>query len=168
MIVEPDSADLPADPAEPVQPGPLVRAAYVLGSVGLLSATATDALAVAGRHLGFRLLGSIEIVQSAVVLIATSAMIVATIVGAHASVHIFTERMSPVVAGRLARVAASLGALAFALLAIGSAWVASDLWNGFEQTELLGIGLRWLRALWIAAALLVCLLFLRRALRPGE
>jgi TRAP-type C4-dicarboxylate transport system permease small subunit len=55
--------------------------------------------------------------------------------------------------------------LLFAVFATGSTWVASELWSGFEQTELLGIPLRWLRAVWITAALLITLLFVRAALR---
>jgi TRAP-type C4-dicarboxylate transport system permease small subunit len=150
---------------EPAHLGPVGRAAYLIGSAGLLTATATDALAVLGRHTGFQLLGSIEIVQAAVVLIASSAMVAATIVGSHASVHIVTERLSPQTARRLARGAAVLSALLFALFALGSLWVATDLWTGFEQTELLGIPLKWLRALWIAAGILITFLFLRSALR---
>jgi TRAP-type C4-dicarboxylate transport system permease small subunit len=143
--------------------GPLARAAYALGGFGLLAATATDALSVAGRHLGFHLLGSIELVQAAVVLLGASAMLIATIVGAHASVHIVTERLSRRAAARLARATALVSGLVFLLLAAGSAWVASDLWNGFEQTELLRLPLRWLRALWIVFALLIALRFLRDA-----
>jgi TRAP-type C4-dicarboxylate transport system permease small subunit len=165
--IDADSTDLPVDPPS-VQRGPLVTAFYAIGSAGLLIATAADALAVAGRHLGFRLLGSIEIVQSAVVLIAASAMVIATIVGGHASVHIVTERLSQRTGARLARIASLFGALAFAALAAGSVWVASDLWAGFEQTELLAIPLRWFRLLWIAAAVLITLLFLRNALRGRQ
>jgi TRAP-type C4-dicarboxylate transport system permease small subunit len=165
-----DSSDLVIDDEgyvarEPGPVGPVGEAAYLVGSLGLLVATAADAIAVAGRHSGIHLLGSIEVVQSAVVLVASSAMVAATIVGTHASVHILTERLTAGAGRRLARIAASLSALFFALLAVGSAWVASELWSGFEQTELLGISLRWLRALWIAAALLIVFLFLRAATR---
>src|SRR4051794_34274762 len=168
MRADVDSPELPIDSSVSDRLNPLGRAAYAIGSAGLLVATAADALAVAGRHLGFRILGSIEIVQTSVVLIASSAMVAATIVGAHASVHIVTERLSAAAAARLARLAALLGALTFLILAAGSFWVASDLWGGFEQTELLGISLRWFRALWIAAALLVALLFLRKAVRGNQ
>jgi TRAP-type C4-dicarboxylate transport system permease small subunit len=150
---------------EDAKPGALGTAAYLCGSVGLLAATATDALAVAGRHAGFRLLGSIEIVQAAVVLIASSSMVAATIVGSHASVHIVTERLRALSRSRLARAAAVLSAVMFLMLAIGSLWVLGDLWGGFEQTELLRIPLRWLRLLWVAAALLAVLLFVRKAAR---
>jgi TRAP-type C4-dicarboxylate transport system permease small subunit len=170
VTIHDDSSDFVIDDEgqigrEPATAGRVGEAAYLVGSLGLLVATAADAIAVAGRHTGIHLLGSIEVVQSAVVLIASSAMVAATIVGSHASVHILTERLPAGTARRLARIAALLSALLFALLAAGSAWVASELWSGFEQTELLGIPLRWLRALWIAAALLIAFLFLRAAAR---
>lgn len=161
--------DLAAGPAvvghAPVSTGPLGRLAYALGGAGLLGATAADALAVAGRHLGFRILGSIELVQAAVVLLGSSAMLIATLVGGHACVHILTERLSRHRADALARIAALVSGLVFLALAAGSAWVASDLWHGFEQTELLHIPLRWLRAVWTLFALLIAAIFLRTALR---
>ena len=165
---EPDDLSVASQPhgeAGPAGAGRLGEAAYLVGSLGLLAATFTDALAVAGRHTGLHLIGSIELVQASVVLVASSAMVAATIVGAHASVHILTERLAGTTARRLARIASVLSALLFLLFAAGSIWVAGDLWDGFEQTELLGIPLRWFRLLWIAAALLVAFLFLHAALR---
>ncbi|MFL6728159.1 MAG: TRAP transporter small permease [Sphingomicrobium sp.] len=157
------------DAGTPIVPetttGAVGKAAYFLGSVGLLTATAVDALAVAGRHLGFTVLGSIELVQAAAVLTATSAMVVATAVGAHASVHIVTQRLSEAARIRIARWADALGALLFAAITGGSCWVAAEMWPGFEQTELLGIGIRWLRAFWILGALLITGFFLLRAAR---
>lgn len=174
MESEPSRADLRAIPvdieslrteaAAPAPAGFGERLVFWVGSVGLLAAAAIDGIAVLGRHTGFGFLGSIELVQVAVVLIASSAMIGATIVGSHAAVHILTERLSPRAAAIAKRVAALLSALTFTLFAIGSAWVASDLWNGFERTELLALPLRWFRLLWIAAALIVATLFLRQAL----
>ena len=41
-------------------------------------------------------------------------------------------------------------------------------WPGNEHSELLHIPLRWLRAVWIASALLITALFLVRALRQDE
>ena len=155
----------PGDPAAPESPGRLANAAYAFGSAGLLTATAADALAVLGRHTGVPLLGSIEVVQAAVVLIASSAMIAATLVGSHAAVHIVTERLKPAARRRLGRVAALLSALMYLVLAAGSIWVLSDLWGGHERTDLLRIPLRWLRLLWVAAALFIVLLFVRAAAR---
>ena len=150
---------------KPRPQGLLARLAYTLGGFGLLAATATDSLAVLGRHVGFHLLGSIELVQAAVVLLAASAMLIVTLAQGHASVHIVTERLSPGTARLLARIAALVSGIVFLLLVIGSAWVASELWSGFERTELLHIPLRWLRVVWIGFALLISAQFFRIALR---
>ena len=139
--LENDDAGTPILP-QVERTGPVVRLAYLLGSIGLLSSTAVDAVAVTGRHVGFTFLGSIELVQATVVLTSTAAMVVATAVGAHASVHIFTQRMSESTRERLARWSSVLGALLFAMVLAGSAWVAAEMWPGFERTELLGIGIR--------------------------
>lgn len=158
--------DIAADSAPPhvdAASGPLARIAYALGGIGLLTATATDAVAVAGRHTGVHLLGSIELVQAAIVLLAASAMLIATIVGSHASVHIVTERLSGPVAARLARIVSVVSGIVFLIIAAGSAWVAHDLWSGFEQTELLRLPLRWLRLLWIVFAVLIAFRFFHRA-----
>lgn len=159
-------SDLPEDAAGAATArGPLASLAYALGGAGLLGATAADSLAVAGRHTGFNLLGSIELVQAMVVLLGTSAMLIATLVGGHASVHIVTERLSRPVAGRLARIAAAISGAVFLVLAIGSIMVLRDLWSGHEETELLFIPIRWLRLVWITFALLIAGSFLRLALR---
>jgi TRAP-type C4-dicarboxylate transport system permease small subunit len=174
MTIHDDTTDLVIDDEgrpvslEKERPGPVVQAAYLIGSAGLLIATAADAFAVLGRHVGFAFIGSIEIVQMSVVLVASSAMVAATIVGSHASVHILTERLAKPTALKLARLSDVLSALLFAIVAGASVWVASELWSGFEQTELLGIPLRWFRALWVAAAVLITFLFLRSAVRRSQ
>ena len=148
----------------PVQAhGPLARLAYALGGIGLLGATAADTLAGAGRPTGIHPVGSIELVQAMVVILASSAMLIVTIVHGHASVHMLTERLRGVTAARLARFAALLSALVFLVFAAGSAWIGAELWNGHEQTELLHIPLRWLRLLWTVFALLIAWRFLRFA-----
>ncbi|MDO6415234.1 TRAP transporter small permease subunit [Sphingomonas sp. BIUV-7] len=148
-----------ADRPPPPQ-GPLARAAFLVGGAGLLIATLIDSLAVLGRHTGFAFLGSIEIVQSAVVLAASGAIIVATLARSHAAVHILTDRLSPAAAGRLAHIAAALAAIVFLCMAIGSGWLMVEGWGGHERTELLHIPFRWLRLIWTLAAALVAVLFL--------
>ncbi|MGF7146796.1 TRAP-type C4-dicarboxylate transport system permease small subunit [Sphingomonas zeicaulis] len=146
------------------------RLSFYLGSAGLLIAMATDATAVLGRHTGFALLGAIEIVQAAIVLITAASMVSVTLGRGHAAVHILTERLSKQRAHRLQRVAALLGALTIALLIAGSAILLSDLWGGHERSELLHIPLRWFRALMIAALAFILILFVRQAMagRRGD
>lgn len=154
-----------AGDGEPQAHGPLAGLAYGLGGIGLLGATASDALAVAGRHAGLPLLGSIELVQAMVVFLGTSAMLIATLTGGHASVHIVTERLQSSAKDRLARIAALCSAGVFLLLAAGSIMVAHDLWNGHEETEMLQLPLRWLRLLWIVFSIMIAGIFLRRAIK---
>ncbi|MEH3039179.1 MAG: TRAP transporter small permease subunit [Sphingomonas paucimobilis] len=160
----PVDADVDALPAR-APASPLAKAMLAVGSAALLAAMATDALAVAGRHAGIRLLGSIEIVQASIVLIATTAIVLTTIVDAHARVHILLERLPVATAARWLRGANALSALVFLWLAAGSAWLAADLWNGHELTEILQLPLRWLRLFWIMGAVATAILFARRAFR---
>jgi TRAP-type C4-dicarboxylate transport system permease small subunit len=150
----------PVTDRPPPPQGPLARAAFLVGGSGLLIATAVDSLAVLGRHTGFAFLGSIEIVQSAVVLAASGAVVMTTLAGGHAAVHLLIDRLTPSAATRLARVAALLGALVFLGMAVGSFWLMAEGWNGHERTELLRIPFRWLRLIWTVAALLMAVLFL--------
>ncbi len=154
---------LSADGPDATGAGLLTQMAYVIGGIGLLGATCGDALAVAGRHTGIHLLGSIEFVQSCVVLLAASAMLIATIKRNHASVHIVTDRLSRPTRDRLVRISAFISAMLFLVLAVGSTWILTELWNGHEETELLHIPLRWLRLLWIIFTVLIAARFLGQA-----
>jgi TRAP-type C4-dicarboxylate transport system permease small subunit len=133
------------------------------GGVAMLLATATDTLAVLGRNFGLPLIGSIEIVQAAVLLSGTAALVLATASDEHARVKILTRRLTG--GGRSA--SRLLGALAaailFAALAAGSIWVAADLWHASERSELLGIPWRWLRLV-ANAGLVACVVLSLAAL----
>jgi TRAP-type C4-dicarboxylate transport system permease small subunit len=153
--------DKPAD----AHSGPVVQISFWLGAAGLLVAMASDAVAVIGRHIGLPFLGSIELVQACVVVASSSAMVCATVLGAHATVHILMERVGARGRALLEAFGAGLGAVCFLALAIGSIWVARDLWGGHEQTELLTIPLMPLRLFWCASALLIAGLFTAKAVR---
>jgi TRAP-type transport system small permease protein len=167
-----ERADLPIHEADGGSRGKIARSleqmAFVIGSIGLLIAMTTDTLAVLGRHLGIPLLGSIEVMQASVVLAASAAMVGATLRGAHASVHILVDRLGPGAKRVLHRIADGLGAVVFCVFAAGSIWIAKELWGGHELTELLHIPLRWLRVLWIAAAIMIAAILIVRALAPRK
>ena len=135
----------------------------------LLVAMATDTLAMLGRHLRFPLLGSIEIVQAAVLIAGSGALLLATLHESHARVHLLLRRFreglrAPFENGHYA--AAIL--LVLALLA-GSVWIASDLWRGHEESELLRIPwmpLRLVVVLLLVALLIVLVRQLLRSRRP--
>jgi TRAP-type C4-dicarboxylate transport system permease small subunit len=141
------------------------RAALGIGAVALLLAMATDALAVAGRHIGFTFLGAIEIFEACVVIAATSAIVIATIDRSHARVRILLEQVGARVAGALDRAADLVSAAVFVVLIAGSVWLASDLWNGHEVTEVLNLPVRWLRVVWIVGAVLAATIFTGQAVR---
>jgi TRAP-type C4-dicarboxylate transport system permease small subunit len=140
----------------------LARLSFVFGAIALLVAMATDAAAVVGRHLGLPFLGAIELVQACVVIATSAAMVGATLSGAHATVHIILERVSPGARRVLLVFAAAIGAVCFAILSVGSLWIVHDLWGGHEQTELLGLPIMPLRLFWCASALLMVVLFVGR------
>jgi TRAP-type C4-dicarboxylate transport system permease small subunit len=165
------------DAAAPICPEPTVaaersatgvvrRVALGVGAIALLLAMATDALAVAGRHLGLTFLGAIEVFEMCVVVAATSAIVIGTIDRSHARVRILLEQVGAGVALALDRAADLVSALVFVVLIAGSVWLANDLWNGHEVTEVLSLPVRWLRVIWIAGAMLAMAIFTAHAVRP--
>ncbi|UVO54384.1 TRAP transporter small permease subunit [Sphingomonas sp. SUN039] len=132
-----------------------------IGGGALLLATATDAIAVIGRYIGVALHGSIEVVQAAVLVSGSVALIAATAARAHATVHLLTERMGPRLADVLARTTALLSAAFFVALLAGGVWLSADLWQAREASELLAIPYAPLRIVANLAVACVALLFLR-------
>jgi TRAP-type C4-dicarboxylate transport system permease small subunit len=137
--------------------------AYAVGSVGLLGAMVIDATAVIGRHTHRPLLGSIELSEACIVLMAAAALVAATLERGHASVHLVTERLPPSARRIALRVASLCGALLFALITAGAATVASDLWSGAEHSELLHIPIGPLRVLFCVSTALIALTFFVQA-----
>ncbi len=152
----------------PEKTGWLQKIVFVVGSIGLLAAMSADALAVLGRHIGLPLIGSIEIVQASVVLLASAAMVGATLASKHARAHLLLDRFS--VRGRRRLLGASdlVSAAVFLWFTAGSVWIAAKMWHGHEHSELLHIPWGWLRVTWIAASLAITIVFLVRAIRRGD
>ena len=70
--------------------GPL----FYIGAGGLLLATIVETIAVLGRHAGLPLVGALEIMQACILLMASAAMLSATLNNGHATVTILTSRVS--------------------------------------------------------------------------
>jgi TRAP-type C4-dicarboxylate transport system permease small subunit len=155
--------DSGANPNAPVARGPL----FYIGAGGLLIVMTVETLAVIGRHLGWPLLGAIEIIQAAILTAGCAAIVSATLNQAHATVHLLTERLPPKPKQLLLRLAALLAALFFASLAVAATWLAADYWGAHEQSELLHISFRPLRAITALATGAVAVVFVYRAWRPG-
>lgn len=141
---------------------------FYVGAAGLLFAIGADALAVLGRHLGIPLLGSIELMQAAILLASSAAIVMATLANKHAVVHLLVDRLRPRRRKAMERVHALLGAAFFAALAVGSIWIAFDLRNGHEQSELLRIPYAPLRIVSIVAVLSVAAIYLARAFEKRQ
>ena len=114
------------------------------GGIALLAATALDTLAVVGRQVGFALHGAIELIQAAVLVAGSIALIAATAARNHARVRLVVDRLGKSRAW-LDRGSELLTASFLAALLIGSAWLAGDLWNSHEISEIAGVPWRWLR-----------------------
>jgi TRAP-type C4-dicarboxylate transport system permease small subunit len=140
---------------------------FYLGAVALLSAMAVDTFAVLARHIGIPLSGSIELVQAAILVASSAAILSATLNDKHARVRLVTDRLKGRPLAMLKRVQAVLSALFFFALAAGSIWISADLWGGFEESEVLHIPFAPLRIICIVSVLAAAFDFLRR-LRKGQ
>jgi TRAP-type C4-dicarboxylate transport system permease small subunit len=152
-------------PKESVDPGHGRGPLFYVGAIALLLAMAIDAAAVAGRHLGVPLLGSLELVQAMMLLASSSALVSATLANKHAAVHLLIDRLGPATRQRMKRVNSLLTLVFLSLLAFGTGWIAMDLWSGHEESELLHIPYAPLRAVCLAALLLAAAALIPRIAR---
>jgi TRAP-type C4-dicarboxylate transport system permease small subunit len=144
--------------------GPL----FYVGAIGLLLAMGVEALAVLGRHVRFPFFGALEIIQTAILLTASAAMVSTTLSRTHAGVTLLTDRLGPKPRGVLKRLSAFLSMLFFAGLAVGSLWLTVDAWNEYEQSELLHIPFRPLRVISFTAVAAIAVLFARELFRSRD
>jgi TRAP-type C4-dicarboxylate transport system permease small subunit len=141
---------------------------FHLGAAALLFAVAVDAIAVTGRHIGRPLLGSIELMQAAILIAASAAIVSATLVDKHAVVHLLIDRLSPRARLLMERFHAALCGVFFAALAAGSIWIAHDLRGGHEESELLHIPYAPLRVISIVSVAAVALIYAARVAKRRE
>lgn len=123
----------------------LHRWLVMIGGAALLVATFVDTLAMLGRHARIPLLGSIEIVQCAVLIAASASLLLATLHRTHARVHLLLDRMSSPLQRRAELLHGIAGTVFVAALLAGSLWITIELWAGHEESELLRIPYRPLR-----------------------
>jgi TRAP-type C4-dicarboxylate transport system permease small subunit len=135
---------------------------FYIGAAGLMLAMFIEAIAVAGRHVGVPLLGALELIQAAILITATAAMLSAD---AHANVRLLLARVSPTAREWLQRGAHVVSAMFFALLTIAEVQLAAEAWNEFEHSEVLHIPYRPLRIVVVVMTAAVALTFAYKALR---
>ena len=150
---------------DPVKPHVERGVLFYVGSAGLLAVMVVEVIAVIGRHVRVPLLGALEIAQAAIVPAACASMVIASLTGAHAAVHLVTERMPERVRGVMSRVSAMLAGVFFTGLSIGSCWLTFEFWNSFEETDVLHIPFRPLRVLVTICAAALALIFFHRCIR---
>lgn len=140
----------------------VVRSALVwLGGGALLAATAVDTLSVIGRQIGLPVHGAIEMIQAAVLVSGGLSLVMATLAGNHARVHFVLDRLAEPTRRAAQRACDVAVAVFFGALLLGSGWIAADLWNAHEVSELVGvpwIALRAFANLCLAAVVVVTLL----------
>jgi TRAP-type C4-dicarboxylate transport system permease small subunit len=141
---------------------------FYLGAAALLFAMGVDTIAVLGRHLGLPLWGSIEMVQAAILVASSSAILSATLARKHVRVRILMDRLKGRSGIWLQRIQDVFSALFFCLLTAGSVWIFLDLRNGYEESEILHIPYAPLRIICIISMLVVMLSFLRRIKEDKE
>ena len=137
------------------------------GGIALVAATLVDTLAVIGRQVGFAIHGAIELIQAAVLVAGSLALISATAANQHARVHLVLDRLGKSRAW-IERFSELLMAIFVAALLTGSAWLAVDLWNSHEVSELAGVPWRWLRLFANMSLAVIIILTLRHLVRGGR
>ena len=137
------------------------------GGIALLAATAFDTVAVIGRQVGFAVHGTIELIQAAVLIAGSLALIAATAANNHARVRLLVNRLDR---SRewLERGSDLLTALFVLALLAGSGWLAIDLWSSHEVSEIAGVPWRWLRLFANLALAVVAALALLAFMRGGK
>lgn len=135
-----------------------------VGGVPLLAAMGIEFLAVIGRNLGMPIPGSIELVQAAVLLSSSTAIVIATLSRAHARVKLLLDRAHGNYRSILSVVNAVGGVVFFLALATGGLWIAGDMLGAAEQSELLGVPWLPLRIFASVCMLITGLLYAGRAI----
>ena len=134
----------------------------VAAGLPLLAALLIEFAAVIARNVGWNLVGSIELVQAMILLSSSGAMVAATLSRAHAKVSVFSSRYRGR-SGSAMRVLLAVGGTAFFLsLTAGSAWIAWEMRNASEQSELLGVPYSPLRVVVTVAMFVIALIYARR------
>jgi len=153
---------------DPVKPQMRRGVLFYVGAAGLLMVMVIEVVSVVGRHARIPLVGALEMAQAAIVPAACASMILASLAGTHAVVHLITERLPSRIRAWMSRFSALLAGLFFAGLCIGAVWLTSEFWNSFEESDLLHIPFRPLRVLVALSAGALSLIFFHRGVRPGD
>ena len=144
------------------------RLMFLLGSLAILAAMATDFAAVISRHLKLPFIGAIEIIQGCILVAISASIISTTLVRGHATVHLVVDRLAPALRRRFGRVGDFLGFLTIGLVAVGEFWLFADTWSWNERSDLLGLPIWPFRLTWAVSLVAAAGLFLAFAFSRGS
>ena len=116
-----------------------LKLAILVGGAALLAATFIDTIAVIGRHIGYPLIGSIELMQAVVLVSGGIGVVIATVENSHARVRLLIDRLEGACRVLADRLSDALTLLFFLVLLAGATWIVADLWNAHEQSEVIGV-----------------------------
>jgi TRAP-type C4-dicarboxylate transport system permease small subunit len=140
------------------------RLLSIVGGCSLLAAMTVETVTVLLRNAGMTVYGSIEMVEAAILIASSCALVIATLNRSHAKVRILHNRLSGKVRKYVERANNLCSALFFFALTAGQVWIASDMWLAYEQSEVLAIPYFPLRCVASLATLVTGLAYLRRLL----
>lgn len=139
-----------------------------IGGLALLAATLIDTIAVIGRHVGLPLTGSIELMQAAVLVSSSIGIVVATLESSHARVRLLVDRLRLPMRAVADRLSDGFTLIFLLCVLAGSLWLAMDLWDGNEQSELLGVPWAALRLIANLCLLTAAAILAKRVIRGTQ
>jgi TRAP-type C4-dicarboxylate transport system permease small subunit len=144
---------------------PLERCIVWVGAIALISLGLLICASVVLRTTGSVIKGNSEIGEMLIIIVASTALVVATFSSAHPYVHMLVDKITPRWRYRLAAVIAAIGAVFWSVTAWMNGKVTIENAALIEETELLRISLTPFRTFWVLALLLVAAVLTLRALQ---
>jgi TRAP-type C4-dicarboxylate transport system permease small subunit len=135
---------------------------FWIAALALFTTVGIDTAAVVLRQFGRSFPGSTELVQFAIVPSTSAAIILATLLRAHATVHVLVDRAGGGIRRFIARLEQAALLLLFLCLAAASAWLLAETWREPERSDLLLLPIAPLRIVWVLALTIAAALSLRR------
>ena len=133
-----------------------------VGAAALLLLAAVIVFAAIARTLGTAIVGGSEVVDVAIIVVASMALVAGTAANTHPSVHILTGRLPQSAQRLLKMVAAVLAFCFFAVLCYESGVVLLKYARLGEYTQLLRINITPFRAIWVFSLATICIVLLLR------
>jgi TRAP-type C4-dicarboxylate transport system permease small subunit len=136
-----------------------------LGAVALVLLGLLITVSVLVRATGGVIKGNSEIGEMLIIVVASCALVAATLSDGHPHIHMIVEKISSSLRRKIALAITCLGAIFWAAAAWMNGLVAIENTKLIEETEILRIPLAPFRLVWIAALALVTALLVAKAIQ---